>query len=161
MYLVIKALHIIFVVTWFAGLFYIVRLLIYQREAHEKTEAEKSVLLPQLKLMSKRLWYGITWPSAILTGILGGTLLYQVPVFLSQPWMILKLILVILLYAYHGYTHVLERSGNTLFDQHCISCGTEISDKLDLLWMCLDLHYARTHLCHWTLQKGAKFLNRH
>ena len=55
----------------------------------------------------------------------------------------------------------LERSGNTIFDQHCISCGTEISDKLDLLWMCLDLHYARTHLCHWTLQKGAKFLNRH
>lgn len=112
MYLVIKALHIIFVVTWFAGLFYIVRLLIYQREAHDKTEVEKSVLLPQLKLMSKRLWYGITWPSAILTCVLGGTLLYQVPVYLSQPWMILKLILVILLYAYHGYTHVLFKKSN-------------------------------------------------
>jgi putative membrane protein len=56
MYLVIKALHIIVVVTWLAGLFYIVHLLIYQREAHDKTEVERAVLLPQLKLMSERLW---------------------------------------------------------------------------------------------------------
>jgi putative membrane protein len=56
MYLVIKALHIIVVVTWLAGLFYIVRLFINQREAHDKTEVERAVLLPQLKLMSERLW---------------------------------------------------------------------------------------------------------
>jgi putative membrane protein len=112
MYLIIKALHIIFVVTWFAGLFYIVRLLIYQREVHDKTEIEKDILLPQLRLMSRRLWYGITWPSAILTGIFGGLLLYQVPIYLSQPWMMLKLGLVVLLYGYHGYTHVLFQKSN-------------------------------------------------
>ena len=68
---VIKALHIIFVVTWFAGLFYIVRLFIYQREAQDKPERERAVLTEQFKLMSKRLWLGITWPSAIITSILG------------------------------------------------------------------------------------------
>ncbi|MEQ9229709.1 MAG: CopD family protein, partial [Cyclobacteriaceae bacterium] len=52
-YLTIKALHIIFVVTWFAGLFYIVRLFIYQTEALEKPEEERKILMPQLSLMAK------------------------------------------------------------------------------------------------------------
>ena len=65
------ALHIIFVVTWFAGLFYIVRLFIYHTEAEQKAEPEKSILQTQYKLMEKRLWYGITWPSMILTLIFG------------------------------------------------------------------------------------------
>ena len=52
-YAVLKALHIVFVVTWFAGLFYIVRLLIYIQEAHDKPAHERDVLLPQLKLMSR------------------------------------------------------------------------------------------------------------
>ena len=63
----LKALHIIFVVTWFAGLFYIVRLFIYHSEAESKPEPERSILQKQYKLMEKRLWYGITWPSMILT----------------------------------------------------------------------------------------------
>ena len=63
----LKALHIIFVVTWFAGLFYIVRLFIYHTEAEKKEEPEKSILQTQYKLMEKRLWYGITWPSMIIT----------------------------------------------------------------------------------------------
>ena len=62
----IKALHLIFVITWFAGLFYIVRLFVYQIEASEKPSPEKEILGKQLKLMSKRLWTIITWPSAIL-----------------------------------------------------------------------------------------------
>jgi putative membrane protein len=61
----IKALHIIFVVTWFAGLFYIVRLFIYFVEADKEEVNAKAILQKQYKLMSKRLWYGITWPSAI------------------------------------------------------------------------------------------------
>ena len=65
----IKALHIIFVVTWFAGLFYIVRLFIYFVEADKEGGDVKAILQKQYKLMSKRLWYGITWPSAILTAV--------------------------------------------------------------------------------------------
>ena len=58
--LYLKSLHIIFVVTWFAGLFYIVRLFIYHREAFDKSPEEQKILIPQYQLMEKRLWYGIT-----------------------------------------------------------------------------------------------------
>ena len=76
MYLYIKALHIIFIVTWFSGLFYIVRLFIYNTEAKEKTEPEKSILQKQFSTMINRLWLGITWPSAVLTFIFGGWIWY-------------------------------------------------------------------------------------
>ena len=101
MSLYFKALHIIFVVTWFAGLFYIPRLFIYMTEAHAKKEAERSVLLPQLMLMTKRLWYGITWPSALITLTLGVAMLIDNPAWLTHTFMHLKLTLVVLLYAYH------------------------------------------------------------
>ena len=91
-FLYIKALHIIFVVCWFAGLFYIVRLFIYQTEANQKTEVEKNVLVPQYQLMQKRLWYGITWPSAILTMVFGFWMYFlNFDYYLHQPWMMLKL----------------------------------------------------------------------
>jgi len=102
-YLYVKALHIIFVVTWFAGLFYIPRLFIYQTEADDKLEPAKSILQTQFKLMSKRLWYIITWPSAILASIFGIWLIYLNPVWLEQPWMLVKLAFVLALYLYHGF----------------------------------------------------------
>ena len=101
----LKALHIIFIVTWFAGLFYIVRLFIYQCEAQTRPPQERDILTKQFKLMSRRLWKGITWPSAILTAITGPWLLMQIPGYLDQPWMHLKLSLVVLLYAYHFFCH--------------------------------------------------------
>lgn len=100
-FLYIKSLHIIFVVTWFAGLFYIVRLFIYHVEADEKPEPEKSILINQFKVMQKRLWYGITWPSMILTSIFGGWLLFLMPGYLKMPFMHLKLTFVVLLIVYH------------------------------------------------------------
>lgn len=100
-YLHVKALHIIFMVTWFAGLFYIVRLFIYQTEASEKHEPEKSILGNQFALMSKRLWLGITWPSAILTLLFGSWLLILQPSWLDLPFMHIKLTFVALLYGYH------------------------------------------------------------
>jgi len=103
----ILALHIIFIVTWFAGLFYIVRLFIYHTEAEEKPEAEKNILQTQYKLMEKRLWYGITWPSMILTLLLGSTLVWIRPWFLSQGFFILKLCFVGGLVLYHIQCHVL------------------------------------------------------
>ena len=102
-FLYVKALHIIFVVTWFAGLFYIPRLFIYQTEAENKLEPAKSILQTQFKLMSKRLWYIITWPSAILASIFGFWMLCQNPYYLQEPWMLVKLAFVLALYFYHGF----------------------------------------------------------
>ncbi len=103
--LYVKALHIIFIVTWFAGLFYIVRLFIYHREAMDKQEPEKTILSNQLKIMTKRLWYIITWPSMILTLIFGPWLLWITPGFLTQGWMHLKLGFITLLIIYHLACH--------------------------------------------------------
>jgi putative membrane protein len=96
----IKALHIIFVITWFAGLFYIVRLFVYHVEAENKPEPAKRILQNQYKIMSKRLWYIITWPSAILASLFAFVMLYLLPEFLTQPWMWIKLSFVFLLYLY-------------------------------------------------------------
>ncbi len=103
----VKALHLIFIVTWFAGLFYIVRLFIYQTEALEKPEHERLILKPQLDLMARRLWYIITWPSAILTLIFGSWVLTYRWGYLQQDFMQAKLIFVSLLYVYHGYSQVI------------------------------------------------------
>lgn len=101
----IKALHLIFVITWFAGLFYIVRLFIYQIEASHKPSPDKEIIGEQLKIMANRLWYIITWPSAILTLIFAGTLLYLNSGLLQLPWMQVKLGFIILLYIYHLKCH--------------------------------------------------------
>ena len=104
-FLYVKSLHIIFVITWFAGLFYIVRLFIYQTEAEDKLQPAKEILQTQFKLMSKRLWYIITWPSSILAGGFGFWMIYQNPYYLLEPWMIVKLAFVLALYFYHGFCH--------------------------------------------------------
>ena len=104
-FLYIKALHIIFVVTWFAGLFYIIRLFIYHVEAEKKMAPAKEILQTQYKLMSKRLWYIITWPSAILASLFAFWMLYESPYYLSEPWMHVKLAFVLALYFYHYSCH--------------------------------------------------------
>lgn len=103
----IKSLHLIFIITWFAGLFYIPRLFVYHIEAAAKQEPERSILTTQLKLMTKRLWYIITWPSAILASIFAFWMLYLMPVWLEQDWMQVKLGFVVLLYAYHFKCHLI------------------------------------------------------
>ncbi len=104
-YFYVKALHIIFVVTWFAGLFYIVRLFIYNREAQEKPETERQVLQQQFNIMISRLWFGITWPSCVLTLIFGSWLLiYNYP---FQNWLWIKLLFVVGLLLYHFSLHVI------------------------------------------------------
>jgi len=106
-YLYIKSLHIIFVTTWFAGLFYIIRLFIYYKEAEEKPEIEQNILLNQYKLMIKRLWYIITWPSAVLASVFAIWLLILQPLWLEASWMIIKLAFVLVLYAYHWSCQVM------------------------------------------------------
>lgn len=107
MFAIVKALHIIFVVTWFSGLFYTVRLFIYDTEA----KAEP-VLRRQYALMIRRLWLGITWPSAILTGVFGAwtAILYGA----LPSWLAVKLCLVAALYGYHfslQYLYAQHRKG--------------------------------------------------
>ena len=103
MYLYIKALHIIFIVTWFSGLFYIVRLFVYAAEANEKPEPGKSILVNQFLVMQKRLWYVITWPSLILTFIFGPWMWYMLG---SLPqWLLIKLFFVVGLLLYHLSLH--------------------------------------------------------
>jgi putative membrane protein len=97
----IKSLHLIFVITWFAGLFYIVRLFVYQIEANDKPSPEREILTKQYKIMTYRLWYIITWPSAILALLFAVWLLIIMPAWLQMPWMHIKLGFVVLLIAYH------------------------------------------------------------
>jgi putative membrane protein len=100
-----KALHIIFVITWFAGLFYIVRLFIYHSEAEEKSEPERGILQRQFKIMQSRLWYGITWPSSILAIGFGLAMLPEFLPLKENTWMAAKLGFVLGLFLYHLYCH--------------------------------------------------------
>lgn len=114
MYFYLKALHIIFIVTWFAGMFYIVRLFIYNTEANEKSEPEKTILQKQFAIMIKRLWLGITWPSAVLTLIFGPWLMLsgnwdKSLLDESGRWLLIKLLFVIGLYIYHFSLHAIYK----------------------------------------------------
>ena len=112
-FLYLKAVHIIFIVTWFAGLFYMPRIFVYIVEAHGKPEPEKSILLKQLKMMASRLWFAITWPSAIITFGIGTSLIISQPEWLQHGFMHIKLTLVFLLYLYHFSIHVIFRQLNS------------------------------------------------
>ncbi|HEU4716378.1 MAG TPA: CopD family protein [Bacteroidia bacterium] len=106
-YRYIMALHVIFVVSWFAALFYMPRLLIYHAEADQKPEPDRGILSEQLKIMQKRLWGIIAWPALLLTWAMGLWMMYLNPSLLSQPWFILKLLFVSGLTLYHVQTHAL------------------------------------------------------
>lgn len=106
----LKAIHIVFVVTWFAGLFYMPRLFIYHTEANEQEQKAKDVLQSQFNIMMRRLWYGITWPSAVITLVFGLWVLFNggwgtALVNGNASWLLIKLILVVLLYLYHFSLH--------------------------------------------------------
>jgi putative membrane protein len=101
MYNYILAVHIIFVVCWMAGLFYIVRLFIYHTEAQQKPEPDRKILSDQFEIMERKLWYIITVPSMLFVLVAGITMLILVPAWLSQPWMQIKLAFVVGLLVYH------------------------------------------------------------
>lgn len=106
----VKALHIIFVVSWFAGLFYIVRLFIYHTEAQERDEPAKSILSEQFILMQKRLWWIITTPAMILAVVFGTWMLaLNWPYYAVAGWMHLKLGFVGILLVYHFVCQKLMR----------------------------------------------------
>lgn len=108
-YLLIKAFHVIFVVTWFAGLFYLPRLFVYHAESNNPAVRE------QLKTMQRRLLV-ITHIGAILAVMFGLLTLGMAPAFAHQPWLHIKLTLVALLIVYHLY---LVRLKNQFAEDSC------------------------------------------
>jgi putative membrane protein len=127
MYNYVKAFHLIFIVTWFAGLFYMVRLFIYNTEANGKPEPEKRILQTQFAVMIKRLWLAITWPSAIITLIFGPWLLYLYGSI--DTWMWIKLSFVIGLYLYHFSLQLIyqeQRKGIFRFTSHQLRIWNEV-----------------------------------
>ena len=138
MYPYIKALHIIFVVTWFAGLFYIPRLFIYATEAGDKPEAEKKILREQLAIMTKRLWYVITWPSAVLNLIFGTYTMFNggwshIVFDPAGRWLLIKLVFVVLLYIYHFTLHrifIQEMRGEFRYTSQQLRIWNEVATVL-------------------------------
>jgi len=104
-YEVLKSLHIIFVISWFAGLFYLPRLLVYHVEAQDKSEVERAVLSAQFEKMEKLLFNAIMVPAMILTWITGLSLIYTVywEGFSAFTWLHLKLGFVVCITIYHFY----------------------------------------------------------
>lgn len=98
----LKALHLVAVVSWFAGLLYIVRLFIYHVEAAARPDAERKVLEAQFTLMERRLWFGITWPAMIATAVFGAWMMIRIRAW-EAGWFQLKLGLLALLIGYHLY----------------------------------------------------------
>jgi len=94
-----KALHLIFMVTWFAGLFYLPRLFVY----HAMTDDQISI--DRFKIMERKLFYGIMTPGALLTLIFGFCLLNAngMDIYIDQLWLQIKLFIIFLLSAYHVY----------------------------------------------------------
>lgn len=94
--LIIKALHVIAMVAWFAGLFYLPRLFVYHAEAQDKMS------IGRFEIMERRLYYGIMWPAAVFTTVWGLLMIGYLPeYYLKAGWMHAKLSLVILLWIYH------------------------------------------------------------
>lgn len=104
LYLYAKAVHIIFVICWMAGLFYMPRLFIYHTEAKGKTDSEYRVLHTQFSIMENRLWWIITTPAMYITVVSALLMLYVNPGLLSMGWMQMKLLFVGGMVFYHFKT---------------------------------------------------------
>ncbi len=100
-YLWLKAFHIVGVVAWFAGVFYLPRLFVYHAEAREKPEPARSILQGQYQIMEKRLYRIIMTPAMVLALAMAAGLVALSPELLQEPWLHIKLALVALLVAYH------------------------------------------------------------
>lgn len=91
-----KAFHVIAMVAWFAGLFYLPRLFVYHADTHDQISMQRFII------MERRLYLGIMWPAAILTTVLGWIIVsYAASYYLQQTWFHWKLSLVLLLWGYH------------------------------------------------------------
>jgi len=95
----VKAFHVIFMVSWFAALFYLPRLFVYHASSSDEVSNER------FKIMERKLFYGIMTPAALVTAILGFWMLfdYAWQAYSSMLWLQIKLVIVALLFVYHFY----------------------------------------------------------
>ena len=98
-----KAFHLIGVVVWFAGLFYLVRLFVYHAEANQEPEPAQSILKKQYEIMELRLYNIITTPGMIVTVAMAIGLISTEPEILKSGWLHIKMAMVLLLIGYHHY----------------------------------------------------------
>ncbi len=116
MYFYIKAIHIIFVVSWMAGLFYGVRLFIYHTEAQDRPEVERNVLTAEYERIERRLWNIIATPAMILTLLAGILMVIVMPDLMKQSWLMVKLCFVVGLVVYHFIcTNMIKQMRNGVF----------------------------------------------
>jgi putative membrane protein len=111
-----KAFHIVGIVVWFAGLFYLVRLFIYHVEANQEPEPARTILKNQYQIMEKRLYSIITTPGMLVTIAMAIGLLTTEPDVLKEGWLHVKLGFVVLLIGYHHYC---ERLMKQLAEDKC------------------------------------------
>ena len=98
----LKAFHVVTVITWFAGLFYLPRLFVYHADARD------SISIERFKIMERRL-FALMTIGAVAGVALGAAMLVAAPLYLAMPWLRIKLVLVFLVVAYHGYCYKLMR----------------------------------------------------
>lgn len=100
-----KALHLIGMVAWFAGLFYLVRVFVYHRESFEKNEPERSILIKQFNTMEWRVYRIICNPGMMITWTFGVITIisYGMEWFGQNGWLHVKILLIVLLTVYHIY----------------------------------------------------------
>ncbi len=131
----LKAIHIIFVVSWFAGLFYLPRLLVYHTESNTRPDAERKILQTEYNRMSRLLFNAIMVPAMWITLLSGSTLVYLLwwDHFGNYSWLHLKLLFVLALVAYHFILRklVLEvRSGKFRFTGFQLRLFNEVATIL-------------------------------
>lgn len=108
----VKALHIVFVVSWFSGLFYLVRLFVYHTEALQEVEPKRSILAAEHFKNEQKLYRIITTPAMVLTVLTASIMLYLNPGYLQAGWMHIKLTFVVGLIAYHFKCgHIMRQLG--------------------------------------------------
>lgn len=98
-----KTFHLIGIVVWFAGLFYLVRLFVYHAEASQEPEPAQTILKKQYEIMEKRLYHIITMPGMVVTVAMAIGLLTTEPEVLREGWLHMKLAFVAALLIYHFY----------------------------------------------------------
>lgn len=101
LYNILKAIHIIFMVSYFAGIFYLVRLFVYYKDTDHFETTKKQILREQYLLMARRLWNIITVPAFIIMTLAGLSLIFTNPTLLKMPWFHLKITFLLGLFVYH------------------------------------------------------------
>ena len=119
LYTIIKALHIIFMVSYFAGIFYLVRIFVYYKDTDAFSDEKKTILREQYTFMARRLWNIITVPAGVIMAICGLVMIFLNSGLMKMPWFHLKLTFLIGLAIYHYWCwkkvkKLVELNGNTL-----------------------------------------------